>query len=186
MLRAMRDNPAPDTMSETTAEPRIEDVTSVSAVGIDRLQALLAEFSLRVEPIGLDQPIPGSFWGDAEAGLKGDTLIVRSDTPLHSALHEAGHYVCMSGKRRAVLDTDAGGTYAEENAVCYWQIMACDRLAGISRTDMCRDMDAWGYTFRLGSAAAWFERDAEDAHDFLVRHGLLDAMTDRLNSAIRR
>ena len=173
-------------MSETTAEPRIEDVTSVSAVGIDRLQALLAEFSLRVEPIGLDQPIPGSFWGDAEAGLKRDTLIVRADTPLHSALHEAGHYVCMSDTRRAVLDTDAGGTYAEENAVCYWQIMVCDRLAGISRADMCRDMDAWGYTFRLGSAAAWFARDAEDARDFLIRHGLLDATADRLNSAIRR
>ena len=29
------------------------------------------------------------------------------------------------------------------------------------------DMDAWGYTFRLGSARAWFERDAEDAAAFL-------------------
>ena len=25
------------------------------------------------------------------------------------------------------------------------------------------DMDAWGYSFRLGSARAWFENDAEDA-----------------------
>ena len=29
------------------------------------------------------------------------------------------------------------------------------------------DMDAWGYTFRLGSAHAWFEHDAEDAREFL-------------------
>lgn len=172
-------------MTDTFA-PNTDDVTAVSAIGVDRLRALLADFSLKVDEIGLDAPIPGSFWGDAEAGLKRDTLIVRADTPLHSALHEAGHYVCMSAARRAVLDTDAGGTYAEENAVCYWQIMACDRLAGISRADMCVDMDAWGYTFRLGSAAAWFEQDAEDAQAFLTRHGLLDATHDRLNSAIRR
>lgn len=168
------------------ATPELNAVTPISAIGVDRLRALLADFSLKVDEIGLDEAIPGSFWGDAEAGLKGDTLIVRADTPLHSALHEAGHYVCMSAKRRAVLDTDAGGTYAEENAVCYWQIMACDRLEGISRGDMCMDMDAWGYTFRLGSAAAWFANDAEDAHAFLTRHDLLDASSDRLNSAIRR
>ncbi len=36
------------------------------------------------------------------------------------------------------------------------------------RERMCRDMDEWGYTFRLGSAARWFEQDAEDAHDWLI------------------
>jgi hypothetical protein len=34
-------------------------------------------------------------------------------------------------------------------------------------------MDAWGYTFRLGSAGAWFEHDAENARDWLIEHGLL-------------
>jgi hypothetical protein len=29
------------------------------------------------------------------------------------------------------------------------------------------DMDAWGYSFRLGSTRAWFEADAEDAREFL-------------------
>ena len=37
------------------------------------------------------------------------------------------------------------------------------------------DMDAWGYSFRLGSTRAWFERDAEDARAWLVEHGLLIA-----------
>jgi hypothetical protein len=34
------------------------------------------------------------------------------------------------------------------------------------------DMDAWGYTFRLGSTRAWFEGDAEDALAFLAARGL--------------
>ena len=31
---------------------------------------------------------PGSYWGDSEAGLRGNALYVRADTPLHSLLHE--------------------------------------------------------------------------------------------------
>ena len=39
---------------------------------------------------------------------------------------------------------------------------------------MCRDMDAWGYTFRLGSAQAWFEQDADDARRWLLAHRIID------------
>jgi hypothetical protein len=39
---------------------------------------------------------------------------------------------------------------------------------------MCADMDAWGYTFRLGSTQAWFERDAGDARAWLIDRGLID------------
>jgi len=35
-------------------------------------------------------------------------------------------------------------------------------------------MDAWGYTFRLGSARAWFERDAQDARQWLLTHRIID------------
>jgi len=38
-----------------------------------------------------------------------------------------------------------------------------------------RDMDAWGYSFRLGDTASWFERDAEDARKWLIDHELLSA-----------
>src|SRR5699024_6188570 len=102
-------------------------------------------------------------------------LFVRDDTPLHSALHEAGHFVCMDPQRRAGLDTNAGGDYDEENAVCYWQIAVADWLSDCDRARMCADMDAWGYTFRLGSAAAWFANDAEDARAWLADYGLLNA-----------
>jgi hypothetical protein len=39
---------------------------------------------------------------------------------------------------------------------------------------MWADMDAWGYSFRLGSARTWFEQDAEDARNWLIQHGLID------------
>jgi hypothetical protein len=80
------------------------------------LESLLARFGLRIASVADGQPVPGSFWGDEEAGLQGDTLWLRGDTPLHSALHEACHYICMDEARRAGLDTDAGGGYDEENA----------------------------------------------------------------------
>lgn len=160
-------------------------VMPLSSVGITALTEVLSAFSLGVVAVSGDQAIPGSFWGDAEAGLRGHELLVRADTPVHSALHEAGHFVCMDPARRAALNTDAGGDYDEENAVCYWQIMCCDRLPGIDRTRMCDDMDAWGYTFRLGSAAAWFADDAEDARAWLIDAGLLDDQAERLIAGMR-
>lgn len=138
------------------------------------LAALLARYGLALREVPEGQPIPGSFWGEPEAGIIGDDVYVRPDTPVHSALHEACHLIC-AGARRAAIHTDAGGSYAEEDAVCYLQIVLADRLAGVGRERLMADMDAWGYTFRLGSAGAWFAGDAEDARGWLVERGLLDA-----------
>jgi hypothetical protein len=41
-----------------------------------------------------------------------------------------------------------------------------------------RDMDVWGYTFRLGSAKQWFEQDADDAYLWLIKQGLLDSKSN--------
>lgn len=148
----------------------------VARVGrsIDALAAYLAAFGLSLRLVDSGQVIPGSYWGDSEAGLLGNLLYVRADTPLHSALHEACHFICMDDARRTALDRDAGGDYDEENAVCYLQMLLADELPGMSRTRMQTDMDAWGYTFRLGSARAWFDQDAADAREWLLRKGLID------------
>lgn len=138
------------------------------------LKALLARYGLALREVPEGEPIPGSFWGEPEAGIIGDEVFVRPDTPVHSALHEGCHLIC-AGARRAEIHTDAGGSYAEEDAVCYLQIVLADRLAGVGGERLMADMDAWGYTFRLGSAGAWFAGDAEDARDWLVEGGLLDA-----------
>ena len=129
-----------------------------------------------LDPLQKIRPILlGALFRLTRATLIGDRLLVRADTPLHSALHEACHYACLDAGRRAGLDTDAGGGYDEENGVCYLQILLADELPGLGRNRMMRDMDAWGYSFRLGSARAWFENDAGDAREWLTRHGLLDA-----------
>ena len=138
------------------------------------LGALLARYGLELEHVDDAAPIPGSYWGAPEAGVVGTTVYVRADTPLHSALHEAAHVICMDSARRAHLHTDAGGDYDEESAVCYLQILLAHEL-GVGPAALCADMDAWGYTFRLGSALAWFGADAEDARAWLRRHQLITA-----------
>ena len=144
---------------------------------IDRiaLALLLHRFGLELSLVAPQEDIPGSFWGDSEAGLKGRQLFARLDTPVHSVLHELSHYVCMTAERRAGLDRDAGGDDREEAAVCYLQIVLAERLPGVGGERLCADMDAWGYSFRLGSAGAWFAADAEDARRWLLEHGLIDA-----------
>lgn len=144
---------------------------------LDRLPLamLLARYGMALRLVAPDEVIPGSYWGESEAGLIGHVLYARLDTPLHSVLHEAGHYVCMSPERRVALDRDAGGDHAEECAVCYLQLLMADALPGVGRDRLLADMDAWGFSFRLGSARAWLEQDAADAREWLQREGVVDA-----------
>ena len=150
-------------------------VLRVADVDRPSLALLLARYGLDLRLMPNHTAIPGSYWGDSEAGLDGSTLYARIDTPVHSVLHEAAHYLCMSHERRAELFRDAGGDDAEENAVCYLQILLADLIPGMGREQLCRDMDQWGYSFRLGSARVWFETDAEDARLWLLDAGIIDA-----------
>jgi hypothetical protein len=154
------------------------DVVRVGPRAEDSIRGLVARYGAELVECAASETLPGSYWGDSEAGLRGSALHVRADTPLHSLLHELCHFVCMSPERRAGLDRDAGGDDAEECAVCYLQIVLADQIAGFGRAQMLADMDAWGYTFRLGSARAWFEDDAADARGWLQRHGVIDAAGD--------
>jgi hypothetical protein len=162
-----------------------QPVVTVRDVGSAGLAALLARYGLALTLVEAGAPIPGSYWGECEAGLQGERLFARSDTPVHSVLHEAGHFICMSAARRTALDTDAGGDDAEECAACYLQVLLADEVAGFGRDRLLADMDAWGYSFRLGSARDWFERDAEDARRWLRAHALTDC-DGRPTGACRR
>lgn len=143
-------------------------------MGDSHLFPLLEAYGLDPTLTADDEPVPGSHWGDPEAGLIGNRLYFRNDTPLHSILHEACHYICMPPDRRLNLHTDAGGDDVEESAVCYLQLLLADQLPGIGRDRLAKDMDAWGYSYRLGNTMDWFHRDAEDAVAWLQRRGLID------------
>lgn len=148
-------------------------VATVGEINIDVAAGLLARYGLELRRVCDDAPIPGSYWGEPEAGVVGAAVYVRGDTPVHSLLHEACHLIVAGPERRPGIHTDASDSQAEEDATCYLQILLGECLPGVGSARVMADMDAWGYTFRLGSARAWFERDAEDACAWLGRRGLL-------------
>lgn len=131
---------------------------------------LLRDCGLELVLVDDGASIPGSYWGDSEAGVISSCVYARADTPVHSVLHEASHLLVMPEHRRASVHTDASDSLLEEDAACYLQILLADAVPGVGCERLMSDMDAWGYSFRLGSAKAWFEGDAEDALQFLQQH----------------
>ncbi|MFT3792813.1 MAG: hypothetical protein QM741_17465 [Rudaea sp.] len=146
---------------------------TLADIDLHDAEALLARHGLGLERVADAAAIPGCYWGEPEAGVIGEKVYARGDTPVHSLLHEACHLIVAPAERRASIHTDASDSQAEEDAVCYLQILLADQLPGVGSERLMDDMDAWGYTFRLGSARAWFERDAEDARGWLAVHDLL-------------
>ena len=152
----------------------------LSDIAIADVTALLGRYGLDFAPVADGQPIPGSYWGECEAGLIGSTVYGRSDTPVHSLLHEAAHLIVLPPERRAQVHTDATDSVEEEDAVCVLQALLGDALPGVGRERILADMDEWGYTFRLGSARAYFEHDADAAWHWLSTRGLADSVERRL------
>ena len=118
---------------------------------------MLGRYGVELVGVAAGAPIPFSYWGEPEAGIRGTRVFARADTPAHSVLHELGHIVCMSAARRAALVRDAGGDDDEESAVCYLQVALADWLPTFGRARALLDMDRWGCTFREGSAQRWLE-----------------------------
>ena len=95
------------------------------------VSALLARYGLRLALVADGEPIPGSYWGEPEAGLVGCTVHARNDTPVHSLLHEAAHLVVLPPERRAAVHTDATDSVAEEDAACVLQSLLGEALRGV-------------------------------------------------------
>lgn len=142
-------------------------------VSIPALSTLLANYGIVLSITPANEAIPGSYWGNPEAGVIASAVYASSVTPIHSVLHETAHIICMGAERRASLHTDAGGTDDEEEAVCYLQTELAARLAGYSSDELFDDMDAWGYSFRQGKALRWWQEDGAAAKDWLVRHSII-------------
>lgn len=155
-----------------TVEP---EVMRVGALPFPEASALLSRYGLVLHRVEDGASIPGSYWGEPEAGVIAHNVYVRGDTPVHSMLHEACHLIVLPPERRALVHTDATDSVPEEDATCYLQIVLAGQLPGVGSARLMADMDAWGYTYRLGSTRAWFEHDADDARRWLAERGLLPA-----------
>ncbi|GAA0906079.1 hypothetical protein GCM10009552_12810 [Rothia nasimurium] len=147
-------------------------VLRVGDIGFDEPRHLLASHGLTLVAIANGEAIPGSYWGDTEAGIIGTTVYARADTPVHSLLHEACHLIVLPDDKRALVHTDATDSIEEEDATCYLQIVLAGQLPSVGSVRLMEDMDRWGYTYRLGSTRAWFEQDAVEAREFLLARGL--------------
>lgn len=156
----------------SSAEPC---VLRLSDLGFEAARGLLEAHGLQLLEVPPGQPIPGSYWGECEAGVIGSCVHARADTPVHSLLHEACHLLVMPAERRAGVHTDASDSIEEEDATCYLQILLAEQLPGVGSARLMADMDAWGYSFRLGSTRAWFEQDADNTRQWLAERGLLPA-----------
>jgi hypothetical protein len=170
----MRNEPNSDVRRDDASMVEAASVLKLVDIAFDDAAELLHRYGLDLQRVADGEPIPGSFWGECEAGIIGSTVHARDDTPVHSLLHEAGHLIVLPPERRAAVHTDATDSIAEEDAVCVLQGLLGDALPGVGRDRVLADMDAWGYTFRLGSARAYVERDAEDAWTWLQARGLVD------------
>ena len=151
-----------------------QTVLTCADINLDGLAEMLGRFGITLEVLPAGSPIAGSWFGEPEAGLLGRRLIVRPDTPVHSALHESCHLICIDEERRGRLHTNVDGDYDEENAVNYLEITLAGCLDDVGQGRILQDMDNWGYTFRLGSARAWFEQEADDARAWLLKHAIID------------
>ena len=150
-------------------------VVQCGDLGDAAIDSLLGRYGIGAEWIAAGAPITGSFWGEPEAGIVGECVFIRPDTPVHSMLHEVCHIVCATPERRAILDGNAGSDDLEEAAVCYLQVLLADYLPGVGQQRLMRDMDAWGYSFRVGNTKGWFDDDAADARAWLERENLITA-----------
>jgi len=175
-----------DRQEDVAVENGSHDVLTLADIDFGDAAALLTRYGLALARVADGEPIPGSYWGESEAGIIGATVHARGDTPVHSLLHEAAHLIVLSPERRAAVHTDATDSVEEEDAVCVLQALLGDALPGVGRERVLADMDAWGYTFRLGSAHAYFERDSESAWAWLRARGLVAPATRALAATGRR
>ena len=90
---------------------------TLSDIDHGHVAALLGAYGLQLVHVDDGETIPGSYWGEPEAGLVGATVYARADTPVHSLLHEAAHLIVLPPEKRTAVHTDATDSIAEEDAV---------------------------------------------------------------------
>lgn len=87
----------------TNSVPEVARLGTADGPIVRYLTPFLATHGLCLVLLAPEAPIPGSHWGEPEAGLIENSVLARPDTPLASLLHEICHWLCMDDARRATL-----------------------------------------------------------------------------------
>src|SRR3546814_16448821 len=98
------------------ADRGVREVLRIADIGFAPCAALLTGFDLDLQAVADSERIPGSYWGECEAGLIGNTVYARAATPIHSLLHEACQLTVMPADRRSMVHTDATTSIAQKDA----------------------------------------------------------------------
>jgi hypothetical protein len=149
----MQDEPDFGVRREDASMVEAASVLTLADIHFDDAAALLHRFGLSLQRVADGAPIPGSYWGECEAGIIGNAVHARSDTPVHSLLHEAGHLIVLPPERREAVHTDATDSIPEEDAVCVLQGLLGDALPGVGRDRVLADMDRVGLHLPAGFRA---------------------------------
>src|SRR3546814_6062699 len=64
------------------ADRGVREVLRIADIGFAPCAALLTGFDLDLQAVADSERIPGSYWGECEAGLIGNTVYARADTPI--------------------------------------------------------------------------------------------------------
>src|SRR5690625_7793131 len=87
--------------SDTERSEAEQSVAEQSVLRLDELppgaaEKLLQRYGLNLQAVAEGQPIPGTFWGEPEAGIIANRQHARPDTPVKYRHHEASHPALLS------------------------------------------------------------------------------------------
>src|SRR3546814_17486257 len=102
LMHRTQTHPHPSPPLEGEGAKQDKEVLRLRDISFVDVATLLARYDLHLERVADDAPIPGSYWGDCEAGLIGATVHARDYTPVHSLLPEACHQLGRASCRDSV------------------------------------------------------------------------------------
>jgi len=66
------------------------DVLTLEQIDVEFVELMLRSYGLDLVRVDENAPIPGTYWGEPEAGLIGNAIYARGDTPGEGAASDGG------------------------------------------------------------------------------------------------
>src|SRR3546814_6813027 len=101
LMHRTQTHPHPSPPLEGEGAKQDKEVLRLRDISFVDVATLLARYDLHLERVADDAPIPGSYWGDCEAGLIGATVHARSEehtSDLQSLMRISYAVFCLKKK----------------------------------------------------------------------------------------